>query len=59
MRTSTTPSIAAATNGSWKSRCPSLKREFYEVGVDGVVAAGDDGDVVEAVRAPHLLELGL
>ena len=39
--------------------CAELEREFYEAGVDGVVAARHDRDIVETVGATHLFELWL
>jgi hypothetical protein len=56
--------VGNAVHGGGDERQPEAKAadvegEFAEVGVDGVLAAGDDGDIVEAVGAPHLLELRL
>ena len=38
---------------------PEVEGELDELGVDRVVAARDDRDVIKAVGPPHLLELRL
>ena len=45
--------------GQCEVEVAEFEGEFYEGGVDRVVAAGDDGDVIKAVGAPHFFELGL